>query len=182
MKTTFFLVGDWVERYPEEVKKIAAAGHDIGNHSDSHPHMSKLSKEANKRELMKAHERVKALTGIEMNLFRPPFGEYNNTVIEAAQECGYYTVQWDIDSLDWKDYGVEHMINQVVNHKHLGKGSIVLFHNNATYTKDALDPIIRGLKEKGYDIVPLSELIIKDNYYMDHEGRQKKKTSEKPSN
>lgn len=173
VKTTFFLVGDWVKRYPEEVKRIAAAGHEIGNHSDTHPHVGKMSKDAIKKEIMAAHQRVKEVTGIDMNLFRPPYGEYNNTVIEAAEECGYYTIQWDVDSLDWKEYGVDPLIRQVLDHKHLGSGSIVLFHNNAKYTKDALDSILQGLKDKGFEIVPVSQLILKENYYMDHEGRQK---------
>ena len=107
-----------------------------------------------------------------MFLFRPPFGEYDNKVIEGAEECGYYTIQWDVDSLDWKEFGVEHEVNQVLNHKHLGNGSIILFHNDAKYTPQALDTIIKGLKEKGYEIVPISELIIKDNYSINHEGRQ----------
>lgn len=77
------------------------------------------------------------------------------------------------DSLDWKEYGVEHEINQVLNHKHLGNGSIILFHNDAKHTPKALGTIIKGLKDKGYELVPISELIIKDNYYMDTEGRQK---------
>ncbi|NLL70242.1 MAG: polysaccharide deacetylase family protein [Epulopiscium sp.] len=173
VKTTFFLVGDWVKRYPEEVKRIAATGHEIGNHSDTHPHVGKMSKDAIKKEIMAAHQRVKEVTGIDMNLFRPPYGEYNNTVIEAAEECGYYTIQWDVDSLDWKEYGVDPLIRQVLDHKHLGSGSIVLFHNNAKYTKDALDSILQGLKDKGFEIVPVSQLILKENYYMDHEGRQK---------
>ncbi len=172
VKTTFFMCGYWVEDYPEEVKKIAEAGHDLGNHSATHPHMSQISKEQIKEELMKTHETVKELTGQDMFLFRPPFGEYDNKVIEGAEECGYYTVQWDVDSLDWKEYGVEHEVNQVLNHKHLGNGSIILFHNDAEYTPQALDTIIKGLKEKGYEIVPISELIIKDNYHIDHEGRQ----------
>ena len=83
----------------------------------------------------------------------------------------------DIDSLDWKEFGVDHEINQVLNHKHLGDGSIVLFHNDTKYTPDALETIIKGLKEKGYEIVPISELIHRDNYYMDHEGRQIPNTS-----
>ena len=161
VKTTFFMCGYWVEDYPEEVKKIAEAGHDLGNHSSTHPHMSQLSKEQIKQELMETEEKVKSLTGVDMDLFRPPFGEYNNNVIEAAEECGYYTVQWDVDSLDWKEYGVESEINQVLNHKHLGNGSIILFHNDAKYTPQALDAIIKGLKEKGYEIVPVSELIIR---------------------
>ena len=172
VKTTFFMCGYWVEDYPEEVKKIAEAGHDLGNHSSTHPHMSQLSKEQIKQELMETEEKVKSLTGVDMDLFRPPFGEYNNNVIEAAQECGYYTVQWDVDSLDWKEYGVESEINQVLNHKHLGNGSIILFHNDAKYTPQALDAIIKGLKEKGYEIVPVSELIIRENFEMNHEGRQ----------
>lgn len=81
------------------------------------------------------------------------------------------------DSLDWKELGTEHEINQVLNHKHLGNGSIILFHNDAKYTPQVLDTIIKGLKQKGYDIVPISEIIIRDNYEMDHEGRQKLKSN-----
>lgn len=169
---TFFLCGYWVDKYPEEVKKIYEAGHDIGNHSSTHPHSSQLSLEENKQNIMGAHEKVKNLLDIDMNLYRPPFGEYNDTVLDAAKECGYYPIQWDVDSLDWKEYGVQDEINRVLNHKALGNGSIILFHNDAKYTPDALDTILKGLKEKGYEIVPVSELIYKDNYYMNHEGRQ----------
>ena len=107
-----------------------------------------------------------------MNLFRPPFGEYNDNVIRTAKENGYYSIQWDVDSLDWKEQGVEAEINQVLNHKHLGNGSILLFHNDAKYTPQALDTILKGLKEKGYDIVPVSEIIHTGEYTVDHEGRQ----------
>lgn len=175
VKTTFFMCGYWVDKYPEEVMKIAADGHDLGNHSSTHPHMSALTKEQIAEELKNTHDKVLNLTGIEMELFRPPFGEYTNNVIETARENGYYTIQWDVDSLDWKEFGVEHEINQVLNHKHLGNGSIILFHNDAKYTPEALDKIIKGLKDKGYEIVPLSELIIRDEYTIDHEGRQFKK-------
>ncbi|MFI3175039.1 MAG: polysaccharide deacetylase family protein [Bacillota bacterium] len=95
--TTFFLCGYWVEQYPEEVKKIAEAGHDIGNHSSTHPHMNELSADQITKELMECHEAVKDLTGIEMDLFRPPFGEYNNTVVETSFANGYYPVQWDVE-------------------------------------------------------------------------------------
>lgn len=172
VKATFFLVGDWVRKYPEQVKRIAEAGHDIGNHSDKHPHMNSMSKEQITDDIMKAHSATKELLGVDMKLFRPPFGEYNNTVMETLKECGYYVIQWDVDSLDWKEYGLENLIDTVVNHKNLGDGSIVLMHNNAKYTKDALDSIIVGLKEQGYELVPISELIIKENYKTDHTGRQ----------
>ncbi len=173
VKTTFFLCGYWVEDYPEEVKKIAKAGHDLGNHSSTHPHMNQLSAEQIAKELADCHKAVADLTGIEMELFRPPFGEYNNTVIETSFANSYYPVQWDVDSLDWKELGPEHEINQVLNHKNLGNGSIILFHNDAKYTPQVLGTIIKGLKEKGYEIVPISELIHKDNFEMNHEGRQK---------
>ncbi len=178
VKTTFFMCGYWVDDYPEEVKKIAEAGHDLGNHSATHPHMSQITKDQIKQELQTAHQKVKDLTGTDMELFRPPFGEYDNKTIEAAQETGYYTIQWDVDSLDWKELGAEHEINQVLNHKHLGNGSIILFHNDAKYTPQVLDSIIKGLKQKGYEIVPISEIIIRDNYEIDHEGRQKQKSSD----
>ncbi|MBQ7102888.1 MAG: polysaccharide deacetylase family protein [Anaerotignum sp.] len=176
VKATFFLCGYWVEKYPDEVKKIAEAGHDLGNHSATHPHMSQLSAEQITEELQKCHQNVKDLTGIEMELFRPPFGEYDNKVIETATKNDYYTIQWDIDSLDWKEQGTEAEINQVLNHKHLGNGSIILFHNDAKYTPQVLDTILKGIKEKGYEIVPISELIHRGEFELDHEGRQIPKT------
>jgi len=173
VKATFFLCGYWVDKYPEEIKKIHSAGHDIGNHGDTHAHGAQLSKEKNKEEIMKCHEKIKALLGIDMNLFRPPYGEYNNTVIEATEELGYYPIQWDVDSHDWMKKGVEYTINRVINNKNLQNGSIVLFHNDAKDTPKALPVIIKGLKEKGYEFVPISELIHKDEFYLDHTGRQK---------
>lgn len=169
---TFFMTGGWIESYPDDVKAIAAAGHDLGNHSENHKQMSQLSKEQCIEEIMKPHNKVKELTGKEMILFRPPYGDYNNTLIEATKESGYHCIQWDVDSLDWKDYGVDSIINTVLNHKHLGNGSIILCHNGAKFTADALDALITGLQDKGFEIVPISELIYKENYQMDHEGRQ----------
>ena len=172
VKTTFFMCGYWVDKYPEEVKKIAEDGHDLGNHSATHPHMSQLSKEQIKEELITTGNKIEELTGVKSELFRPPFGEYTNDVISAAEECGYYTIQWDVDSLDWKEYGAQEEISKVLNHKKLGNGSIILFHNDAKYTPQALDSIIKGLKEKGYEIVPISELIMRENYTINAEGRQ----------
>lgn len=169
---TFFMTGEWVHKFPDDVKAIAAAGHDLGNHSENHKQMSKLSAEQCKTELQKAHDRVKELTGIDMTLFRPPYGDYNNTLVQTVNDMGYHCIQWDVDSLDWKDYGADSIIKTVVNHKHLGNGSIILMHNGAKYTPQALESVILGLREKGYTIVPISELIYKENYEMDFEGRQ----------
>lgn len=172
VKVTFFMTGGWVEQYPDDVKMILANGHDLGNHSQNHKNMSQLSDSEKEQELMKVHDKVKELTGYEMFLFRPPYGDYDNAVVKTAKKCGYYTIQWDVDSLDWKDYGVDSIIRTVTQHKHLGNGSIILCHNGAKYTAEALDTLITALKEQGYTFVPLSELIYKDNYHMNHEGRQ----------
>lgn len=102
VKATFFLCGYWVEKYPEEVEKIAQAGHDLGNHSATHPHMSQLSAEQITQELQGCHAAVKEITGIDMQLFRPPFGEYNDTVIQTARENHYFAIQWDIETLETK--------------------------------------------------------------------------------
>lgn len=175
VRVTFFMTGEWVESYPDDVKAIAAAGHDLGNHSETHKQMSKLSESQSIDEIMAPHEKVKALTGVEMCLFRPPYGDYNDTLIKAVEKCGYYPIQWDVDSLDWKDYGADDIVNRVLNHKNLGNGSIILMHNGAKYTKDALERVIVGLKEQGYTIVPISGLIITGDYTIDSTGRQNTK-------
>lgn len=172
VKATFFMTGGWVESYPEDVKKIYAAGHDLANHSENHKNMSQISEEACEEELMKVHNKVKELTGYEMFLFRPPYGDYDNDVICKATECGYYTIQWSIDSLDWKNYGADDIIKRVCEHKALKPGAIILCHNGADYTAQALDTLLKRLKEKGYEFVPVSELIYKENYYMKADGTQ----------
>lgn len=172
VKVTFFATGGWVESYPDDVKAILASGHDIGNHSENHKNMSQLGTEEMKSELMEVHEKVKNLTGYEMTLFRPPYGDYSNEVIQTATSLGYYSIQWDVDSLDWKDYGVDSIVDTVCNHKHLGNGSIILCHNGAKYTAQALDTLITTLQDKGYEFVKVSDLIYKENYTMDVEGRQ----------
>ena len=172
IKVTFFMTGEWVEKFPDDVKAIYEAGHDLGNHSENHKNMSQLSEEEKTQELIAVHAKVKELTGVDMNLFRPPYGDYDNQVVLNATKNKYYTIQWSVDSLDWKDYGRENIIDTVVNHKELKNGAIILCHNGAKYTAEALDEMISELKEQGYEFVPISELIYKDNYHMDVTGRQ----------
>ncbi|MBE6022041.1 MAG: deacetylase [Cellulosilyticum sp.] len=172
VRVTFFMVGDWMRKYPDLVKRIAEDGHDVANHSNKHPHVNQMNKEAIKKDLLGANEEIKKITGADCMLYRPPYGEYNNTVLEAAEECQCYTIQWDVDSIDWKGYDAPTIVKKVLEHKHLGDGSIILLHNGAKHTAKALPEIIQGLKEKGYEIVPISELIYKENYTLDHEGRQ----------
>lgn len=169
---TFFMTGGWVESYPDDVKAILADGHDLGNHSENHKNMSQLSEEEIQSELMTVHNKVKELTGYDMFLFRPPYGDYDNEVIQTVKGCNYYPIQWSIDSLDWKNYGVEDIINRVCNSDKLQGGAIILCHNGAKYTAEALDQLLTGLEEKGFQLVPISELIIREDYYVDVNGMQ----------
>ena len=162
----------WVDSYPDDVKMIYEEGHDLGNHSQNHKNMSQLSDSEKETELMSVHDKVKALTGYDMFLFRPPYGDYDNAVVSTAKKCGYYTIQWDVDSLDWKDYGVESILKTVKHKCQICKCSINIFHNGAKYTAEALDTMITTLKDAGFTFVPLSELIYRENYHMDNEGRQ----------
>ena len=169
---TFFMTGGWVDSFPEDVKAIYEAGHDLGNHSQNHKNMSQLSDTEIRDEIMTVHEKVKELTGYEMFLFRPPYGDYDNEVITGTISCGYFPIQWSVDSLDWKNYGVDSIIDKVCNNKNLTNGAIILCHNGAKYTAQALETIIVTLKEKGFEIVPVSELILRENYHMDANGTQ----------
>ncbi|GAB6137600.1 polysaccharide deacetylase family protein [Halanaerobaculum tunisiense] len=170
---TFFFGGNWLEEYPDLVQEIVANGHEIGNHSYTHPHMTKLSAQQIKKELTRTSELIKKLTGQQPTLFRPPFGEYDNQLIKVAHELDYHVVQWTIDSLDWKDVSTDFIVNRVL--ENAAPGSIVLMHNNGTHTADALAKLIPQLKERGYEIVPVSELIYQDDYYVvPHSGLQKK--------
>lgn len=172
VKVTFFMTGGWVKSYPEDVKKIYEAGHELGNHSENHLNMSQLSMAEIEEEIMLVHNRVKEITGYDMCVFRPPYGDYDNDVITGVENCDYYAIQWDVDSLDWKDYGTDSIIRTVTCHENLGCGSIILCHNGAKYTADALEEMIITLKEQGYSFVKISDLIYKENYRMDVTGRQ----------
>lgn len=172
VKATFFVTGEWVESYPEEAKAIRKAGHDLGNYGDQHKDMVRLDNEGKTAELTGVQERVKELTGESMELFRPPYGSYDNAVIRNARENGYYSILWSVDSLDWKDYGTEAIVETVCNHKNLENGAIIRMHNKAKYTTEALKRILTELQEQGYELVPVSELIYKENYHIDQEGCQ----------
>lgn len=172
VRAAFFVTGKWVDEYPEDVKKILDAGHDLGNHSENYRQMSGITAEECRKEIMSVHEKVEKLTGYEMNLFRPPYGDYNNTVIKTVYACGYYPVQWNLDSMDWKNYGAEDIISRITDSSALGNGAIILCRSGGKYTADALDEALAGLEKQGYAMVPLSELIYKEYYHMDASGRQ----------
>lgn len=175
VKITFFFAGYWLKKYPDLVKKIAADGHEIGNHTFTHPHCNSLSREKLSKELEDTSKLIKKLIGSSSSYFRAPYGEYNNRVIQTANELGYQVIQWSIDSHDWKEPGVGYIVNRVINN--VESGDIILMHNNAPDTPDALRILLPRLKEMGYSIVPLSNMVYKDNYYIEsHSGLQCKRT------
>lgn len=169
---TFFVTGEWASDNPEAIKQIAKAGHIIGNHGEHHKHMTTLTKSEMQSEIKGCHEIVKQITGQDMIFFRAPYGDYNDTVVEIAKSESYYTIQWSVDSLDWKDYGTDSIIHTVCEHKALQNGAIILLHNGTKYTHLALDDLLTTLEQKGYSFISLSDLIIRDNYGIDHTGRQ----------
>lgn len=170
--TTFFLVGIWIEDYPEMVKQIGERGHEIGNHSDTHPHMTQLSKEEMIKELKTCEKLIdKQTKDSRVLLFRPPFGEYDQPLLDVCSQLGYQTIQWTIDSLDWKETSAEGIINRVV--PKLEPGAIILFHNNGEYTTRALPTILDAALDQGYEIVPISELIYDEDYIVDQLGVQR---------
>lgn len=173
VKTTFFLVDFWVKKHPDVVKEIDRRGHEIGNHSTNHPYMSKLDEIQIIKELKTTEDSIKNITGKKTTLFRPPFGDYNDRLIRVCKDNGYFVIQWDVDSLDWKEYGVQPVVDRVT--RNVKNGSIVLFHNNAKYVSEYLPIVLEKLQTEGYTIVPISELIYKDNFYMDNNGKQIKK-------
>lgn len=167
---TFFMVEFWAEKYPEYVKKIDGQGHEIGTHSSTHSYMSKQNAEEIKLELTTSSEAIENVTGKKVELFRPPYGDYDNELIKTASELGYYTIQWDTDSLDWKDLSATDIAMRVING--VKSGSIILMHNNGLHTAESVPIILETLKNKGYSFVPIGELIYKDNYTVDGSGRQ----------
>ncbi|MCL1963627.1 MAG: polysaccharide deacetylase family protein [Firmicutes bacterium] len=170
VKTTFFLVGIWVERYPELVKEIVRRGHEIGNHSTTHPEMSKISESKIRDELKVTSDRVEQLTGIRPTLFRPPYGDYNDKVVTVSRAEGYECVQWNVDSLDWKNRGVDDLIRQAT--KNNKPGDIVLFHNDSKYIVQALPTILKTYQNGGFEIIPISQILLSGETEIDHTGRQ----------
>lgn len=131
--------------------------------------MSKLGESEIRKELTTSSEAIEKITGKKVELFRPPYGDYDDLLIETATDMGLYTIQWDVDSLDWKDLsGKRH------RHAHRqaarGRGSIILCHNNGKHTAEALPIVLDTLKNKGFTFVPIGELIYREGYTMDSTG------------
>lgn len=174
VKATFFVVGEWVDKYPESVKALADAGHEVMNHSNTHAHFSQLSTDEIIADVTACSDKIEAVTGVRPTLIRPPYGEYDDHVITAIRSMGMEPIQWDVDSLDWKELSASEITERVTTR--VQPGSIVLFHNAALHTPEALPGILEALLQEGYTFVPISELILPGeynaDYTIDHTGRQ----------
>lgn len=169
VKATFFVVGSWVDKYPESVRALHNAGHEVMTHSDDHAHFSKLSTDSICSNINASCDKIEAITGKRPTLFRCPYGEYDDHVISAVTDMGMKTIQWDVDSLDWKELSADEILRRVQSG--VKPGSIVLFHNAAKHTPEALPNVIEYLLQNGYTIVPVSQLLLTGDYEMDHTGR-----------
>lgn len=167
---TWFMVEFWTTKYPEYVKKISDAGHEIGTHSRTHSYMSKLAREDIMDELKTSSEAITSITGKEVELFRPPYGDYDDLLIDTAKEMGIFSIQWDIDSLDWKDLSAGEISSRIISKAH--SGAIILCHNNGLHTAEALPVIFRTLKNQGYTFVPIGTLIYHSNFIINSNGEQ----------
>ena len=169
VRATFFVVGSWVDKYPESVKALSDAGHEVMTHSDDHAHFSKLSSDEIKENINRSCDKIERVTGARPALFRCPYGEYDDHVIKAIGDMGMKAIQWDVDSLDWKELSAGDILKRVKSN--VKSGSILLFHNAAKHTPEALPSVIEYLLQNGYSIVPVSELLLQGDYEMDHTGR-----------
>lgn len=174
VRATFFVVGDWVDRYPESVKALSDAGHEVMNHSDDHAHFSMLSANDIALNIRSCNDKVSSVTGKAPTLFRCPYGEYDDHVIGTVTELGMTAIQWDVDSLDWKGISAGEIQDRVLSR--VREGSIILFHNAADHTPEALPGIIEALQRDGYTLLPVSELLLDGKTVIDHTGRQKSAT------
>ena len=167
----FFAVGDWAEKYPDAVKKLSENGHTVANHSYSHAHFNSLSKEEMIADMDKCDSLIESITQKRPVLFRAPYGEYNDTLINACRETNRHYIQWSVDSLDWKDISADEIYDRII--KKTKAGDILLFHNGTKHTKDVLPKILETLSQQ-YTFVLTEDLIYKDNYTIDNAGKQHK--------
>ena len=172
IRATFFFVGSFVKQYPESVSRIVNAGHEIADHSMTHADPKKLTYEENLREIDDCAEVLQAVTGVRPRLFRAPSGAYTDDLLAAAESLGMTTVQWSADSLDWKYTDRDRVLRRLL--PDVAPGGILLFHLGKAVTVEVLPEIIDTLKKEGYTFVPVGELLLKGDTYVDGNGVQRK--------
>ena len=173
IKATFFLVGFWIEKYPEMTKEIYNRGFEIGIHSNTHPNMTKLNRKQINEELSINIKLIEDLTGFRPKLFRPPYGYYNNDLIDVCEELGLSCIEWSVDSLDWKGFSAGEIASRVTSKAK--NGSIVLFHNNSENIIQGLKMVLEYFKLNKKQVVPIGELIYYNNFTINSQGIQIRK-------
>lgn len=182
VKATFFVVGQMVKIYPHLAKRIVEDGHEIANHSYTHPMLNGLSKKRAHAEIVNTHAIIKKITGQVPHFFRPPYGSYQKTAYSIAEQNGYTIVLWSSDCRDWSKPGVQHIVNKVM--WKIKPGDIVLLHDgggNRIQTVKATEIIIRQLIKDNYEMVTLSEMFgakepDSDEFYHPEEIQQARYT------
>ena len=170
IKCTFFMLGSWAVDYPDEVQKIYEAGHEIGNHGYSHKDLPTMNYEKIMLDIQKCNETVRNITGHSPVLFRAPSGAYDNKTISAAENLGMKTIQWDVDSIDWKNISASEIVERVTTR--VKNGSIIQLHTGTECTAEALPLILDFLETNNFQCVTVSELIYHDDYFIDNNGMQ----------
>jgi probable sporulation protein (polysaccharide deacetylase family) len=153
---TFFLEGNWTKQNPELAKMIVSAGHEVGNHSYSHPDMSKITADKAREQMIKTNEIIEAATGEKCVWFAPPSGSYRDETVKIANELGMKTVMWTVDTVDWRKPSPDALINRVMSK--IDNGSMVLMHPTASTAK-SLDRLITLIEKKNLQIGTVSELM-----------------------
>ena len=169
---TFFMVGFWVDDYPDMVRAIDNAKIEIGTHSNTHPDFTTISQEQMRLELETSIDKISKITGKEVKLFRAPYGAYNNEVLTLADDMGLKTIQWSVDTLDWKGLSGVEICERVMSK--VDNGSIILCHNNADNILSALPLMLERLINAGYCVTSVGNLIMDSDYYIDNLGIQRK--------
>ena len=170
VKATFFVTGEFCDKYPEDVKKMYDAGHEIGNHSNAHPHVEGININALIEDTRECSRKIKMITGEEPTMYRAPYGEYDNNVISTIEGMGYKIIQWSVDSIDWQEPDPDTITKRIM--KGTVSGSILLFHNDLENTAQALPEVLMGLRQKGFSFAKVSDLIYYDSYHIDSNGIQ----------
>ena len=171
VRATFFVTADWMDGHPDLIGKMKEDGHDVGTMGVSHDNLSEKSAAEIQKELQEAKQAAKKAE-INLELFRPPYGRYSDTLIRTAWEEGFFTVCWSVDSKDWKEYGAKSIVKEVLQSEELQNGAIIRLNSESRDTKEALGLLIDTMESEGWQFVPVSELILREGYHMDVKGRQ----------
>ena len=169
-KATFFVTGEFCDKYPDDVRKMYDAGHEIGNHSDAHPHVEGMNINDLIQDTRECSRKIKMITGEEPALYRAPYGEYDDNVVSTIEGMGMMMIQWSVDSIDWQEPDPDTIIERITEGTE--SGSILLFHNDLENTAQALPQLLTALRQKGFVFSRVSDMIYYDSYHIDSNGTQ----------